>query len=150
MLPAEIRALLSGAPTTGEWEPVFPLLTVDPAGDPRICLLSRAEIDVDPRSVPGADTVRCAVRGRRTSANLRRTGTAALQVVGADVSWTVRGRVGRTATGDGGLGVELIVTDVERDSLDIPLRPMSYLADAALAVIESWDSTAALLARLAT
>ena len=38
---------------------------------------------------------------------------------------------------------------VERDSLGIPLRPMGFLADAALAAVERWHDNAALFARLA-
>ncbi|MCW2720200.1 hypothetical protein [Pseudonocardia sp.] len=143
MLPAEVLALLAGTPVAGAWEPVFPLLTSDSGGAPRICLLSRAEIDAEP------GIVRCAVRSRRTSANLRRAGAAVLQVVEGTTSWSVRARVGRTVTDDGGLAAELLVTDVERDSLGIPLQPMSFLAGAALARAERWDDNALLFARLA-
>jgi hypothetical protein len=142
-LPAEVLRVLVGTPEAGAWEPVFPLLTADPDGLPRICLLSRAELDA------GADAVRCAIRSRRTAANLRRAGAAVLQVVDGTASWSVRGRVGRTAEdAHGGFAAELLVTDVERDSLDIPLRPMGFLADAALAALERWDDNAVLFARL--
>jgi hypothetical protein len=43
----------------------------------------------------------------------------------------------------------LLVTGVERDTLGIPLRPMTFLADAALAATERWDDNAVLFARLA-
>lgn len=143
MLPTEVLGLLAGTPQAGVWEPVFPLLTADPDGLPRICLLSRAELSAD------ADVVRCAIRSRRTTANLRRTGVAVLQVVDPAASWSVRARVGRTAEdAHGGFAAELVVTDVERDSLDIPLRPMGFLADAALAALERWDDNAVLFARL--
>jgi hypothetical protein len=46
-----------------------------------------------------------------------------------------------------GFAAEL-VTAVERDPLDIPLRPMSFLADAALAALERRDDNAVLFARL--
>jgi hypothetical protein len=143
MLPADVLAVLAGTPVAGQWEPVFPLLTTDAGGGPQICLLSRAEIDAEP------GIVRCAVRSRRTSANLRRSGAAVLQVVEGTTSWSVRTRVGRTVTDDGGLAAELLVTDVEQDSLGIPLRPMGFLADAAIARLERWDDNARLFARLA-
>jgi hypothetical protein len=143
MLPTEVLGLLDGTPVAGTWEPVFPLLTTDPDGLPRICLLSRAELSAGP------DLVRCVIRSRRTTANLRRTGVAVLQVVEGTTSWSLRTRVGRTAEdAHGGFGAELVVTDVERDSLGIPLRPMGFLADAALATLERWDDNAVLFARL--
>ena len=143
MLPTEVLQLLAGTPEAGAWEPVFPLLTADPDGLPRVCLLSRAELDAEPA------VVRCAIRSRRTTANLRRTGAAVLQVVEGTASWSLRTRVGRTAAdGHGGFAAELVVTAVERDSLDIPLRPMGFLADAALAALERWDDNAVLFARL--
>ena len=142
-LPASVIARLAGFPVPGEWEPVFPLLTADPGGEPRVCLLSRAELDAQPHRL------RCAVRSTRTTANLRRTGVAVLQVVDDTISWSIRTRVGRVVSDDGGLAAELLVTAVERDSLGIPLRPMGFLADAALAALERWDDNAALFARLA-
>jgi hypothetical protein len=143
MLLDEVLALLAGTPVAGTWEPVFPLLTTDTDGAPRICLLSRAEIEA------GRGVVRCAIRSRRTTANLRRTRTAVLQVVAGATSWSLRARVGATASdGNGGFAAELVITGVERDSLGIPLRPMTFLADAALAALERWDDNAVLFARL--
>ena len=141
-LPAAVIERLAGFPVPGEWEPVFPLLTTDPGGEPRVCLMSRAELEAEPRRV------RCAVRSRRTSANLRRTRLAVLQVVDDTVSWSIRTRLGRVVVDDGGLAAELLVTAVERDSLGIPLRPMGFLADGSVAALERWDDNAALFARL--
>ncbi len=142
-VPAEVIERLAGFPVPGAWESAFPLLTSDPGGEPRVCLLSRAELEAEP------GLLRCAVRSRRTSANLRRTGVAVLHVVDNTVSWSIRTRVGRVVVDDGGLAAELLVTAVERDSLGIPLRPMGFLADAALAAVERWPDNAALFARLA-
>src|SRR6185437_9496979 len=112
MLPTEVLQLLAGTPEAGTWEPVFPLLTADPDGLPRVCLLSRAELDAEPA------VVRCVIRSRRTTANLRRTGAAVLQVVEGTASWSLLTRVGRTAEdAHGGFAAELVVTAVERDSL---------------------------------
>lgn len=148
-VPPEVLERFAGLPVAGTWEPVFVLLTVDPGGEPRICLLSRAELEAQPR------VLRVALRSARTSANLRRTGVAVLHVVDDTASWSVRTRLGRVVVddaadaADGGLGAELVVTGVERDSLGIPLRSMGFLADADLAVTERWGDNAALLARLA-
>ena len=143
MLPTEVQRLLAGTPQAGAWEPVFPLLTADPDRLPRICLLSRAELS------PSHDAVCCAVRSTRTTANLRRTGAAVLQVVEGTTSWSLRARVGSTAEdAHGGFAAELVVTAVEHDSLGIPLRPMGFLADAALAALERWDDNAVQFARL--
>jgi hypothetical protein len=140
-----LAGLLDGRPVEGAWEPVFPLLTPDPGGEPRVCLLSRAELEADGEQ-PGL--VRCAVRSRRTSDNLRRAGVAVLLVVDGTDSWSVRTRMGRVVADDGGLAAELIVTGVERDSLGIPLRPMRFRVDSTLAALERWDDNARLLARL--
>jgi hypothetical protein len=145
-VPASVIERLAGFPVSGEWESVYPLLTSDPGGEPRVCLLSRAELEAEPRRI------RCAVRSTRTVANLRRTRVAVLHVVDDTVSWSIRTRVGRVVaddTANGVLAAELLVTAVERDSLGIPLRPMSFLADAALAAVERWQDNAALFARLA-
>jgi hypothetical protein len=144
VLPAEVLEQLAGLPAVGTWEPVFPLLTSDPGGETRICLLSRAELEAEPQ------IVRCAIRSKRTSANLRRSRIAVLHVVSDTVSYAVRTRVGRIVVDDGGLATELHVTEVEQDTLGIPLRSMSFLADTALAVQERWDDNAALFARLTT
>jgi hypothetical protein len=143
-VPDEVLEQLDGLPVDGMWEPVFPLLTSDPGGETRICLLSRAELEAEPR------ILRCAIRSRRTSANLQRARVAVLQVVGGSASWSLRTRVGRVVVDDGGLAAELHITDVERDSLGIPLRPMSFLANAALGVQERWDDNATLFAQLAS
>lgn len=143
MLPDEVHRLLTGLPEDGEWEPVFPLLTTDPDGAPRICLLSRAELR------PGPDTLHVVLRGRRASENLRRTGVAVLQAVGADTSYAIRVALGRTLTGESALAAELTITAVEADSLGIPLRPMTYQVDPSLAEAENWTGNAALFARLA-
>jgi hypothetical protein len=143
IVPGAVLEQLDGLPVDGSWEPVFPLLTSDPGGEPRICLLSRAELEAEPR------VLRCAIRSRRTSANLQRTHVAVLQVVSDSASWSVRTRVGRVIVDDGGLAAELHVIDVEHDSLGIPLRPMGFLANPALAVQERWADNAALFARLA-
>lgn len=142
MLPDEVLRLLTGLPGANRWEPVFSLLTVDPDGAPRICLLSRAELQAE------AGTVRVVLRSRRSSANLRRTGLAVLQVVGTETSYAIRMELGRTLTDDAALAAELTVTAVEPDSLGIPLRPMTYQADPALAETENWSGNAALFARL--
>jgi hypothetical protein len=144
VLPDEVQALLEGRPVAGAWDPVIPLLTTDSDGLPRVCLLSRAELDAD------QVVVRCAVRSRRTSANLRRRGPAALLVVGATTSYTVRARVARIVDDDGGLAAELVVTEVETDTLGIPLRPMSFQVDEGIARAERWDDNEALFARLNT
>lgn len=144
MLPDEVLALLGGRPAAGEWDPVIPLLTTDVDGVPRVCLLSRAELEAD------RGAVRCAVRSQRTSANLRRGSPAVLLVVGETTSFSVRARVGRTVHDDGGLAAELVVTEVESDSFGIPLRSMSFEVDEGLARAERWDDNEALFARLAT
>lgn len=142
MLPREVIDLLAGMPAVDRWEPVFPLLTTDPDGEPRVCLLSGAEIEAD-RAV-----VRCAVRSRRTSANLRRSGRALLHVVGQNTSYYVRCRVNQVVAGQDGLAVAMSVVEVERDTLGIPLQPMRFHASEDLAAAEHWGGNVTLFAQL--
>ncbi|MDT7630568.1 MAG: hypothetical protein QOI50_2498, partial [Pseudonocardiales bacterium] len=41
-IPVELRSALAGRPTVGDWDVMFPWLTIDDAGFPHVCLLSRA------------------------------------------------------------------------------------------------------------
>lgn len=145
-LPVEVAELAAGTTADDEWEVVLPLLTVDEDGFPRVCQLSRAEVDID-----GA-TVRCVVHGRRTTANLLRDRRAVLVAVHNVTTYYVRLNVRRAVNdeeGPPGLAVEFDVDRVEEDSRQTPLRPMTFLAGALVRAQDRTDDARALLDRLA-
>jgi hypothetical protein len=146
VLPAEVAGLLAGEPDEDAWEPAVQLLTTDADGYPRVCLLSRAELEAD------AETVRCALRARRTIANLRRDGRALLVVVGSQSAHYVRLRARTIVDGEdegGGIGIAFVVEAAEEDTLGIPLRPPMFRASSYVRDRERWDANRLLLRRLA-
>jgi hypothetical protein len=86
-VPGGVQALPRGRPQAGAWDPVFLLLTVDVAGFPHVCLLSRAQFDA------GMGVVRAVIASPGTVSNLRRTGLATLIVVGSETAWYCKLRV---------------------------------------------------------
>lgn len=145
MLSDEVAGLLVGDAAEDAWEAAFHLLTVDPDGYPRVCLLSKAELAAD------GYVIRCVLRARRTIANVRRDGRAVLTAVGPQAAHYVRlqAQVIVEDSGSGGTGVRFMVTAEEADTLGIPLRPMTFRASAYVRDRERWDENRALLDRLA-
>lgn len=140
-VPSEIVAVLAGSPEIGSWESMFPLLTVDEAGFPHVCLLSRAELEADPRHVYAALASPTTVR------NLSRRPAATLMVIVDDCARYLKLTMVHTS-GSGLTAVVFEVTSSVRDSLSIPLMPPRYLVASSLPVAEAWAQSAELLARL--
>jgi hypothetical protein len=143
MIPAEVVTALAGLPVPGVSEQALPLLTVDADGFPRVCLLSRAEVDAD------ADEVRVAIASTRTRANLERDGRACLVVVVGTTAHYVKLRVTRALDVEGRFGAALALVAHQADSLGIPLEPITYTPTAALGELERWDLSARTLAAVA-
>jgi len=142
-LSYDLVRLLTASPVEDAWEPVFPLLTVDPDGYPRVCLLSRAELTAGP------DTVRCVLRSPHTIANLRGHRRAVLIVVSDRSARYLRLRV-LEVVGDesaAGVVVRFSVLEVKDDTLDIPLRPMTFWSSAYVRGAERWEENRVLLDR---
>src|SRR5688572_26619935 len=75
-----LARLTAGAIEAGSHEPILFLLTADPDGVPRVCALSRNEVEVVD------EWVHVAIHARRTSADIERTGAATMTVVdGVDI-----------------------------------------------------------------
>lgn len=138
----EVVAALAGVPEVGTWEPMFSLLTVDEAGFPHVCLLSRAELHADARHVYAA------LATRTTVVNLERRPTATLVVLTDDAAHYLKLRAVSMA-GSPLTGVVFEVITSARDSLGIPLAPPRYLVTSSLPVAESWAESAKLLRVLA-
>ena len=142
--PAEVLAALTGSPTVGTWDTIVPLLTVDEAGFPHVCLLSRSELEAT------EEEVLAAVGSRVTTENLRRAGQATLLVVDGDASIYCKMAINRTDDGEPGLlGVAFRLISMKRDSIGIPLQPPRFLVAEGLPDSENWEASSRLLARLA-
>ena len=133
MIPDVVVAVLDGTPRPGVAEQALPFLTVDDAGFPHVCLLSRAEVEAD------AGEVRVAVASTRTRANLERDGRACLVVVETTNAHYLKLRVVRAVEHDGRFGAALELVEHRPDSLGIPLEPMGFTPSDALRELEHWD-----------
>lgn len=143
-VPYDVVALLSGAPAIGETEQAFPFVTVDPAGFPHSALLSRAELDVSPLQ----HEVLAVVASPRTRANLERDGHALLIAVEGTTAHYMKLQVLRSFTDGELLACGFGVVEHKRDSIGIPLSPITYRTTAAVASDEKWESSARVLAAL--
>lgn len=138
----ELVAALAGRPTIGEWDVMFPLLTVDAHGFPHVCLLSRAELDTHRGRL-------CAVLASPTTiANLRRDGRATLLAVIDDAAIYTKVELEHAIEDGDWLGIVCRAASTKHDSLAIELRPATYLPTAAVAEGENWARGALLLAQL--
>lgn len=142
-MPEDLHRLLRGFPEVGADEQAFPFLTVDESGFPHPALLSRAELE------PGPSGLFAVLAGPRTRSNLERDGRATLIAVHETTAHHVKLRLVRSMIVDDLLGCEFGVVHHKRDTLGIPLAPIAFRTTAEIAEQEHWESTAALLRRLA-
>lgn len=142
MLPIELREAALGLPRIGAWEQMLPLLTVDESGYPHVCLLSRAELEVD------GNRVLAVIASPTTAANLVRSGTATLVVIDADHATYIKLDVLYTLEDLGCLAVTFTLHAVKRDAAGVALMPARYEVAEHLVITESWRRTEALLDRL--
>lgn len=141
-IPDVVIAMLEGDPVVGVPEQGFAFLTVDVAGFPHVCLLSRAELEAD------SDEIRVALASRRTRENLRRTMRATLVAIQGTSAHYLKldgNRVVETATR---LGFALTCADHTVDDVGLALEPIGFIPTLELVQVESWDQSAACLAEL--
>lgn len=141
-LPVEIHMALTGAPVVGQWDVMLPLLTVDDKGFPNVCLLSRAELDVDD------ERVYAVAASGTTVDNLWARGRATLIVVGDEAAVYCKLAAESLVPDGDWLAVTFRVESVKRDGNGIPLRPPRYLVAESLATEENWARSAKLLDRM--
>ena len=143
LVPHVIQDCLSGEPEVGLVDAAFEFLTVDPEGFPHVCLLSRAQLEADERSV------RVVIAGSQTKANLDRVGRACLVIVSDNEAHycklVVAGRVGN----DPLIGYSLGLHHHKVDSLPgSALSGMTYRVIDTMPRLEDWVQTRRLLASL--
>lgn len=128
------------------WELVLYLLTDDEDHFPRVCLLSKVELDM-----PGDAILNCVVRSAHTSSNLQRLGKATLVVAFEASVFYLKMEVSKILVAeDGLLVVSFAVLAEKKDSFDVPIRPMQFLASAGVREIENWEETRLLLDQLSS
>lgn len=142
-VPASVRDALVGHPAVGDWDPMFPLLTVDESGFPHVCQLGRAELDAD------GDRIYAVVAGATTISNLHRAGRATLVVVSRHAATSCKLQVAGDPIRDGRLvGFVFRVVSTKHDSAGVLLREPRFLATEAVTVAERWTTAAGLLGEL--
>lgn len=143
-IPPELVTLLQSWPRPDHDEQAFPFLTVDENGFPHVTLLCTAELH------PDGDRVLVAVASATARANLARTATATLIAADGIAAHYAKLAVRAEADHDAFTCYTGTLVWYKRDSLDIPLHPMTFRAPAAVADAELWTATRAALTALAT
>lgn len=134
MIPASVLGQLREERRIGDAEPMLPLLTVDPDGFPRVCMLSRGEL------WPEGDDLVVVLAARRASANLERSRRATLLVVEEKQLVYVRlAASGARRAESGVLVARLVAEGVEEDGVGVPLHPMTFTSTQDLAAREHVD-----------
>lgn len=144
MVDDDLVRLLEGAPGIDAQEQAFPFVTVDEAGFPHAALLSRSELE----PCRDRDELVAVVASRRTRANIERDGRALLIAVEGTTAHYAKLRLVRSIRDDELLGCAFEVAEHKRDSLGIPLAPITFRTSADLARDERWQVSAKLLDRL--
>lgn len=142
-IPDAVLSRLSGERGRGEAEPMFPFLTVDPDGFPRVCMLSRGEL------WPAGGELIAVLAARRAGANLERTRQATLLVVGEERLYYARlVLVAAERAASGALVARLGAQAVEEDGAGVALHPMTFTSTEDLATREHTSESRALAQQL--
>lgn len=145
LIPGDVVGALSGFPEHGAWDPMFPLLTIDEAGFPHVCLLSRSELDAD------ESRIFAVVASGGTKENIRRSRVATLVVVLSDAALYCKLRATELDDSEPGLlGVAFWLHSFKSDGIGVPLKSSCFLASEEVEEQEDWTSRRRLLARLAS
>jgi hypothetical protein len=144
MLGPELRHILEGGGAPAAFEPMFPLVTIEPAGHPWPCYLSRREV------LAAEDRCWTATASTRLARNLGFSPQAALLLVGTRCAYTLALEAERWETSSGGvLLTSWRLSSVEEDGVGTALMPMAFAATDDLIRREGADDHTDLLARFA-
>lgn len=141
-VPDAVVTALAGRPTIDGWDTMFSFLTVDAAGFPHVCVLSRAELDAD------TERIFAVIAGPTTIRNLLERETATLVVVTDTATTVTKLRLEKPVSDGPWLGAILRVDSAKSDTLGVPQQPPRYLAAEAIAHEEQWERSERLLAFL--
>lgn len=140
-VPRAVSDDLRGEPDVGTAdEPVYLLLTSDADGQPRVCLLSRAQLAAE------GDTIRAVVYSTGTKANLDRSGIASLVHVREGAAHYCALAVRRQASIGTLTGYAMQLRAHRRDEIPgAQLRGMRYTVTERMPADEDWATTRRLL-----
>jgi hypothetical protein len=138
-LPQAVAALLSGLPARGRAEQAFPVLTIDDAGFPHVCLLSRAQLQPTPTGLMAL------VSSRRTRTNLLSRGVATLIAVTPAAAHYCKLQLTESIEQTWALAAAFELVEHTVDRSPVPLTPATYVPTAKLEAAEQWDRGLALL-----
>lgn len=138
-LPPAVAALLIGLPAHGRTEQAFPVLTVDDAGFPHVCLLSRAQLQPTPTGLTAL------VSSQRTRINLLSRGVATLIAVTPGAAHYCKLRLIESIERTWALAAAFELVEHKADRCPVPLSPTTYVPTLELEAAEQWARGLALL-----
>jgi hypothetical protein len=142
MIPVDVITAFVGAPAVDDWDPMYPLLTVDENRYPHVCLLSRAQLTAD------ALHIYAAIASGTTRRNIERTGHAGLIVVRTDAAIQLKLDVHYMESSGDRLLVAFRLSSAKSDQMSVPLEPSRFRVTEALARAEDWARENRLLVQL--
>jgi hypothetical protein len=144
-IDSSIVEALTGYPEVGVPDAIIPLLTVDEAGYPHVCLLSRAELDAD------ASHIYAVVASTVSKSNIRRDRRATLILFTALAAYYCKLDVATINEDDGLLGIVFTVSSTKKDGDEsFHMQAPNYLPTEAIASNEHWTHSRTLLRELKT
>jgi hypothetical protein len=144
-LTDDVAQLIAGPIRIGEDQQGFVFLTSDADGSPHAALVSRHELRIRPRD----DLLLAALRGAGTRANLERSGVAGLIVIGGETAHRLTFDVVKTCQSCNVTGYALAVRNHVRDTVGVPLSPITFRVTPGLAQREDWEAVERLLDAMA-
>lgn len=145
-MPDAVRSALRGGRDhhRRQQRPAFPLLTVDDAGFPHVCLLAADQIDVH----EDGERLGVSVSGRGTTEFLRVRGRATLIVIEGEEAHYLKCQVVASVSVDGRTGFVLAVGSHKADSAGVDLTPIEFSFSEELATAEDWSRDLSVLRAL--
>jgi hypothetical protein len=140
-LTDDVAQIVAGPIRTGEDRQGFVFLTSDADGSPHAALVSRREMRIRTRD----DVLLVALRGAGTRANLERSGVAGLIVIGGETAHRLTFDVVETCQAENVTGYALEVRHHVRDTVGVPLSPITFRVTPRLAQREDWEAVDRLL-----
>jgi len=144
-LPKSIVDALIGYPEVGVSDIMIPLLTVDEAGYPHVCLLSRAELDAD------TNHIYAVVASPVSKSNILRDRRATLIVFTASAAYYSKLDATPIKEDSHLLGVVFTLHSIKEDGDEsFHMEAPRYLPTDAIALMEHWARSRSFLRELLT
>ncbi len=141
-LPQDVIDAFAGRPEPGSWDDACLLLTSTAEGVVDVCMLSRAEVDVDDRYVHAV------VGSRKARANLQTHRAGTLLAFAQGSIYYLALTLHDEFVDDAVCGFTFTVRRVLHDDIGIALRSLGYFVDPGLERTENWAGSQRMLADL--